>query len=106
MKTMCTDCGEWVQVSEEGGETEVRYFAGVRHTLCLSCAERWRINGWPLSSPFRPFARPSDLTGPIKALALGGLITDGSHHKQWYLEKIFRLVGGDETGPWEPGIAP
>lgn len=30
------------------------------------------------------------------------LYTDGSHHKQWYLEQIARtLLGADETNPGE-----
>ena len=48
-------------------------------------------------------------------LAIDGLLTDGAHHKQWYLEQILVTLGvdlaqlakdlGDEDY-WEPGIAP
>jgi len=31
----------------------------------------------------------------IKALALSGLLTDGGHHKQWYLEEILKALGYD-----------
>jgi len=42
---------------------------------------------------------------------LDGLTTDGEHHKQYYLEKVFRLLCGDEhvdkeksIEEWEEGI--
>ncbi len=48
--------------------------------------------------------------------AISGLLTDGGHHKQWYLERILldlgvdlvelkRELAGDDY-EWEPGIAP
>lgn len=51
-----------------------------------------------------------------KELAVSGLMTDGEHHKQWYLEEILKALGFDigairqellkEDYDWEPGIAP
>jgi len=29
----------------------------------------------------------------IKELCINGLLTDGSHHKQWYLEEILKVLG-------------
>lgn len=57
----------------------------------------------------------------IKQLCIDGLLTDGAHHKQWYLEEILKVLGvdlvklreelqtPDEKGDyydWEDGIAP
>ncbi|KKL78792.1 hypothetical protein LCGC14_2021330 [marine sediment metagenome] len=46
----------------------------------------------------------------IMELAKDGLFTDGGHHKQWFLEEIFKLAGGeiDEEmqQEFEEGIAP
>lgn len=52
----------------------------------------------------------------VKKLAIEGLMTDGAHHKQWYLEEILKAIGVDlkdlrETlrktdYDWEDGIAP
>lgn len=49
----------------------------------------------------------------IKEICLNGLMTDGSHHKQWYLEKILLLVDpefgtrpADKLYELEKGIAP
>lgn len=57
----------------------------------------------------------------IKELCIDGLLTDGGHHKQWYLEQILIKLGydlkeirkelntPDENGDyydWEDGIAP
>lgn len=46
----------------------------------------------------------------IRELAEDGLCTDGSHHKQWYLEEIFKLAGGEIDNEMamsiEEGIAP
>jgi len=49
----------------------------------------------------------------IEKLCCDGMCTDGGHHKQWYLEQIFKLVAKPETlnslresgFEWE-GIAP
>lgn len=50
-----------------------------------------------------------------KKFAVEGLLTDGGHHKQWYLERILEALGYDliqiqnELQPsydWEEGIAP
>lgn len=46
----------------------------------------------------------------IKDLIVDGLLTDGGHHKQWYLEKILEKLGFNveqlraEHG-WDGGIA-
>lgn len=53
----------------------------------------------------------------IAQILIDGLVTDGAHHKQWYLEEALkRLVGptnfkemrrdvdGEEF--WEPGVEP
>ncbi len=46
----------------------------------------------------------------IRELAKDGLYTDGGHHKQWFLEEIFKLSGGEidqeMEGSIEEGIAP
>ena len=46
----------------------------------------------------------------IMEMARDGLVTDGGHHKQWYLEEIFKLAGGEITEEmqqsFEEGIAP
>ena len=52
----------------------------------------------------------------IKELAISGLLTDGEHHKQWYLEQILTALGynlddlrkeKNEKGyDWDIGIAP
>jgi len=49
-------------------------------------------------------------------LATNGLLTDGAHHKQWYLEQILIAFGADldnlskelkeEGYSWDRGIAP
>lgn len=51
-----------------------------------------------------------------KELAIKGLLTDGAHHKQWYLEEILKAIGYDlkdiekeleeDDYGWEKGIAP
>lgn len=58
------------------------------------------------------YAQKSELLNDLESvttLALAGLRTDGSHHKQWYLEEILRVAGGitDTSGELlEKGIAP
>jgi hypothetical protein len=49
----------------------------------------------------------------VVKLIIEGLITDGAHHKQWYLEQIFKAICEDEyvettrkEFTWEEGIAP
>lgn len=52
----------------------------------------------------------------MRELAIEGLLTDGGHHKQWYLEQILVKMGVDidalleelETGGYsfDRGIAP
>lgn len=52
----------------------------------------------------------------IRILATDGLLIDGAHHKQWYLEQILLEIGvhldtlkmelNSEGYTWEPGIAP
>ena len=49
-------------------------------------------------------------------LIISGLLTDGGHHKQWFLEQLLIKLGQDteqvkadllkEDYEWEPGIAP
>jgi hypothetical protein len=54
----------------------------------------------------------SEKLGKISVLALQGLCCDGSHHKQWFLERILEITDGtkaveeiqDQTG--EKGVAP
>jgi len=53
-----------------------------------------------------------------KTLATNGLLTDGGHHKQWYLEEILKALDVDlgelrkelnseePAYDWEPGIPP
>jgi hypothetical protein len=51
-----------------------------------------------------------------KDLATSGLLTDGGHHKQWYLEEILKALDVDldelrkqlnsDDYDWEPGIPP
>ena len=42
-------------------------------------------------------------SGPEKAILLcaDGLLTDGAHHKQWYLERILEALGVDLKQVWE-----
>lgn len=62
-----------------------------------------------------------DMNEKIKDLAINGLLTDGAHHKQWYLEEILKAGGvdlkelkaelatpgaGGDWYEWEPGISP
>lgn len=57
----------------------------------------------------------------IKEHCISGLITDGGHHKQWFLEEVIKMLGynldkikKEESTPnkngdwyeWEDGIAP
>ncbi len=52
----------------------------------------------------------------IRELTISGLLTDGAHHKQWYLEKILMKLGIDidvlleeleeDDYSFERGIAP
>jgi len=52
----------------------------------------------------------------LKGLCIGGLLTDGAHHKQWYLEEILKKLGfnikeikdelNEEDYYWDEGIAP
>lgn len=47
----------------------------------------------------------------VQKLASEGLKTDGAHHKQWYIERIFEAIGGDladlwEGVDWDEGSAP
>lgn len=46
-------------------------------------------------------------------MALDGLVIDGAHHKQWFLEQILQYIMGEERFEqikkqvqWEPGIIP
>lgn len=40
----------------------------------------------------------------IKQWVRDALLTDGAHHKQWYLEKIAAVIGAEVEH--QPGIAP
>jgi hypothetical protein len=43
------------------------------------------------------------------SLATDGLLTDGDHHKQWFLEEILKALDVDllkKDCGWEEGIAP
>jgi hypothetical protein len=51
----------------------------------------------------------------LRDLVIEGLYTDGGHHKQWYLQEIAKVLGGEglisdvelvEYGEPEEGIAP
>lgn len=54
----------------------------------------------------------------IREMVIDALLTDGAHHKQWYLERILeKMVGKDGVNAikvklqasdyeWEEGIAP
>ena len=51
--------------------------------------------------------RLDDITNTL----INGLITDGAHHKQWYLERALQLLAGDDfykdaetEFEWEEGI--
>ena len=53
----------------------------------------------------------TDLRDEVENLLIDGLITDGAHHKQYYLERVFRsLFKGEyvdqekEKFQWEDGI--
>ena len=43
----------------------------------------------------------------VKELILDGLLTDGGHHKQWYLEEIAKALDIDLSNEeYEEGVAP
>ena len=52
----------------------------------------------------------------IKDLCINGLITDGGHHKQWYLEEILKTLDfnlkdirkelNKDDYDWDEGIVP
>lgn len=52
----------------------------------------------------------------VKDIIIDALLTDGGHHKQWYLEQLLWKLGFDvdklkkelqkEDYEWEEGIAP
>lgn len=44
----------------------------------------------------------------VRDLIIGGLCTDGGHHKQWYLEQIAKALGIELIEPldYEKGVAP
>lgn len=44
----------------------------------------------------------------VTDLIIAGLLIDGEHHKQWYLEQIAKLLGIDLTSPlnYDEGVAP
>lgn len=43
----------------------------------------------------------------LENLFVSGLTTDGSHHKQWYLERIARELGIEISDfEYEKGVAP
>lgn len=52
----------------------------------------------------------------ITSIIKEALMTDGAHHKQWYLDQLLRklidekeydkLYGDSKDGEWEQGIAP
>ncbi|MHB1764935.1 MAG: hypothetical protein ACYCS1_05295 [Gammaproteobacteria bacterium] len=44
----------------------------------------------------------------VKELIMQGLITDGEHHKQWYLEQIAKKLGIELVGKlnYEQGVSP
>jgi len=53
--------------------------------------------------------RKREKLAKIMELAEDGLHTNEDCHKQWYLEEIFKLAGGDLAeidGLFEEGIAP
>lgn len=53
----------------------------------------------------------TDVIDALIELCVDGLITDGAHHKQWYLEQILEGLGvniddlRDDIG-WEKGMIP
>ena len=58
-------------------------------------------------------AKKSDPRNKAVELLIHGLTTDGGHHKQWYLEQVFRALCEDAyvdkarlEFQWEEGIAP
>ncbi len=56
----------------------------------------------------------SSIQFSLKDLITEALITDGEHHKQWYLEQLLMKLGFDENDMedihdeyhWDTGIAP
>jgi hypothetical protein len=57
-----------------------------------------------------------EIKAEIQDWAVGGLLIDGAHHKQWYLERILLSLGINlvefkkeiqkDGYDWEKGIAP
>jgi hypothetical protein len=48
-----------------------------------------------------PEARIRDI---VAQLALEGLVTDGAHHKQWFLEQILETMGVENIPDHDPGV--
>ena|SRR3990167_7672900 len=86
----------------------------------------YSMNGWA-DKDVKDFIRQSllsyrrEIEKEVEELAVDGLLTDGGHHKQWYLEKILKVIGVDliklrkelntpnkkgDYWDWEDGIAP
>jgi len=42
----------------------------------------------------------------VRNLLEDALVTDGGHHKQWYLEQIAKYLELPVTVDYEPGIPP
>jgi hypothetical protein len=73
-------------------------------------AKGMRVHWYPTDIPEKKIKKACDL-------AIDGLLTDGAHHKQWYLEQIFVTISElrlkdlrvwlqEQDCDWEDGIAP
>ena len=84
--------------------------------ICASCIRSRESN---VESPhIVPESLPPATIKEIVEIALDGLFQDGSHHKQWYLERIIEKILGKNDAAhlesnsiiegfvWEKGIAP
>lgn len=74
-----------------------------------------KVIGSPVDYLLKQIEEDGEKTPRIKKieLILDGLMTDGAHHKQWYLEQLLLLslhpedfVELKEHHQWEEGIAP
>jgi len=78
---------------------------------CYEQLEKYKDESLPVDCIVKP-ANGGEEHILVKEI-ISALTTDGAHHKQWYLERIFRIICTDEYVneakehfEWEDGIAP
>ena len=136
MKGVCSCCGFETEVSEYALREDCRplycevcaasYLSRIERTASLEISLLSRSLGYVANmileeirrvgsgSSVTPKADPK--VEDAKELAVSGLLIDGGHHKQWYLEQVLKALGYDTRDiregvnmqgyDWEDGIAP